>query len=126
MRKSIRERSFRFLLLLATWIALALTPAVQGQQQSQQQHQQQQSKPEKAKKPVRTFVRPDDSCPPTGLSELYQWDDGKGNDMTVEVLCVEDAKGFHYYSLRVSVSLNGHYTTVAGPGKKDGAPTGMC
>ncbi|GAC1576474.1 MAG: hypothetical protein NVS3B7_09410 [Candidatus Elarobacter sp.] len=71
-------------------------------------------------KTVRTFSRPDRSCPPVGLQDLYQWDDGKGNDLALEVTCMPGSPG--YYSLRLSQSRNGHYTTVASP-RGDGGQT---
>ena len=74
--------------------------------------QQQQSGPP-AKKSVLSWSRPDQSCPPLGLSQLYQWDDGKGNDLALEIMCVAGNPG--YFSMRLSQSLNGHYTTVASP-----------
>lgn len=46
----------------------------------------------------------------------YHWDDGEGNDLTVDALCMTDGE---YMSVRVWQSKNGHNTLVASPDPKD-------
>lgn len=58
----------------------------------------------------------------------FRWDDKKGNDLRVEVWCMDDA----YFSLRVYQSTSGTDKLVATPGGKDPdtgatlADPGMC
>ncbi len=58
----------------------------------------------------------------------FRWDDKKGNDLRVEVWCMDDA----YYSLRVYQSTPGNEKLIAAPGGKDPdtgevlADPGMC
>jgi len=119
-------------LCLGPLLCDAATPTPQKQQQQQQQQRGQTSgtpapapaKPEALKAMVRTFSRPENECPPLGLAELYQWDDGKGNDLTLEIICTEGSPD--YFSMRLSQSLNRHYTPVATPGGDHGVRTGPC
>jgi hypothetical protein len=43
---------------------------------------------QEAKHP-RTYQRDNQNCPPEGKASSYHWDDGKGNDLTVDVYCVK-------------------------------------
>jgi len=57
------------------------------------------------------------------LVQRYHWDDGQGNDLTVDLMCVANA----YFSLRVTQSKNGQETLLATPGGGVGlADPGMC
>jgi hypothetical protein len=54
--------------------------------------------------------------PPTVTAWLvyrYHWDDGNGNDLTVDSMCVANG---NYFSLRITQSKNGVNTVVATPG----------
>lgn len=54
----------------------------------------------------------------------YHWDDGKGNDLTVDSLCITEGE---YMSVRVTQSKNGRLTVVAQPGGGNGtADPGHC
>lgn len=61
------------------------------------------------------------------LVNRYHWDDGNGNDLTVDTICMLDAK-VEYYSLRITQSKNGRETLVAAPGGGRGLvdPSACC
>jgi hypothetical protein len=95
----------------------------------------------------KTFLRPEEGCPPDGkptrpedanvaghvpprndyLMERYHWDDGNGNDLTVEVWCVDQPPPSAYFTQRVIQSKNGVETVVVAPGGAGGAAApGAC
>jgi len=92
-----------------------------------------------------TFVRPGTGgCPPSNAGTLpqdqniyghvpaakdslmasYHWDDGNGNDLTLEEWCIAGKLAF--FSERVIQSKNGALTTVVAPGGQGGIDPGAC
>jgi hypothetical protein len=74
--------------------------------------------PGSAQKNPRTYDRPEDKgdawCGKPGLVSKSHWDDGKGNDLTVEEWCQE--ADTNYFTVKVMVSKEGKQTVVVQPG----------
>jgi hypothetical protein len=65
---------------------------------------------QEAKHP-RTYQRDNQNCPPEGKASSYHWDDGKGNDLTVDVYCVKGS----FFSTTVTQSKNKKEVVVVSP-----------
>ena len=73
----------------------------------------------------RTAANGGQTCPSAGVLSSYHWDNGKGDDLTVDVICVGGAAA--YVSTKLTQSKKGANTEVANPGGTEGAvDTGHC